>query len=399
MEDYDYYYFDCNNTYCNNSNNTWNYSATPREQPEGVYMISYMGNGIGVFAVLLNIVFTLCMAQIPNPKCASNRFIKNLSICDIFGTFTFLLTQNWPKGPFAQITSEYEATHLWIHGSPYIFRSVPWMFFTAYLLTINCLTISQYLASCKPHIYASFHRYKTVTVALVLVWCIASLQVLGPIIILACLTSYPVQLAFYHLVFVAKAEMVSWLIVYTLSTLCSILLNVLVYFELRRHRKTSRETNSSFRDRSIGANTRAKNKAFITSICLCVASVSRIPLILVSMLLITFVEDYFGYNVMCWVLAVNVMLLYLVFVIDPIIYVVRMRHVRTVLKSALRKTLNCLKNTKDPSSPAGDNLRRSNGIQADIGLDSLGLLQKPTQSRVMRTVGLGDNRAPLSNSS
>ena len=325
----DYMYEDYNYT---DYNGTW--SQHYPEQPYGIHIVSFFGNGIGVLAMILNIAFLLCMIWIPNRDSAYNRFIKNLSICDIFGSFSFLITQNWPKGPFAHITTEYEATHIWIHGSPYVFRSIPWMFFTGYILTINCLTVSQYLASCKPHIYVRLQSRKMVTVTLAIVWSISSLQVIGPLIILACLSSYPVDEAFYHIIFISKAEMVTWLIIYTLSTLCSITFNVLVYFELRRLRRNP-EMRHSIRQLPAGANTRAKNKAFVTNICLCSASVSRLPLILVSMLLITFIEDYFGYAVMCWVLVTDVLLLYLVFLIDPVVYILRMRDVRNLMKAAL----------------------------------------------------------------
>ena len=162
-------------------------------QPYGVHIVSYISNGLGVIAIILNIIFLVCMIWIPNNNSAYNRFVKNLAACDIFGSLLFLVTQNWPQGPFALIISEKGHTSVWVHGSPYIFRSIPWMFFTAYMLTLNCLSVSQYLASCKPHVYMQHvQKHKNVTYVLTMVWLLVSLQIIVPCCVLASLSSLPV---------------------------------------------------------------------------------------------------------------------------------------------------------------------------------------------------------------
>ena len=302
-------------------------------QPYGVHIVSYISNGLGVIAIILNIIFLVCMIWIPNNNSAYNRFVKNLAACDSFGSLFFLVTQNCPQGPFALIISEKGHTSVWVHGSPYIFRSIPWMFFTAYMLTLNCLSVSQYLASCKPHVYMQHvQKLENVTYVLTMVWLLASLQIIVPCCVLASLSSLPVQQAFTKLIIISKIEMVVWMVVYTLSTCLSISLNILVYFELNRLRHNQ---NSA-----MGANSRAKNEAFITIFYLSVASIfCRLPLPLVSMFLITIIENMYGYEIMSWSLVSVVFLLYLVFVVDPVIYLVRMPDIRLVIKTFIERLL------------------------------------------------------------
>ena len=154
--------------------------------------------------------------------------------------------------------------------------------------------------------------------------------------------------------------MVVWMVVYTLSTCLSISLNVLVYFELNklRHNQERRGSNPD------GANSRAKNEAFITVFYLSIASIfCRLPLPLVGMLLITIIENVYGYTVRSWSLVSVVFLLYLVFVVDPVIYLVRMPDIRLLIgifmkrlfthktKAARRTKRNATLSTKYISVP------------------------------------------------
>ena len=95
-------------------------------------------------------------------------------------------------------------------------------------------------------------------------------------------------------------------------------------------------------------NTKAKNEAFITILCLSVASICcRLPLPLVGMVLITFIERRFGFTVMSWTLVIVVFLLYLNFLVDPVIYMLRMPDIRRILKSTLYRMLNVKPGRKD----------------------------------------------------
>ena len=315
------------------------------EEPYGIYVANTINNIFGVNAILLNILFLLCICFVPNNDSAYNRFIKNLSVCDIFGALFFLLTLNWPQGPFAHIIPDNEGNKLWIHGSPYVFRSIPWMFFTAYMFTLNCLSVSQYIASCKPHMYDQIRESRNVTIILLVIWGLASLQIFIPVIVLSSLSGLPMREAFGHLVNISKVEMTAWLLVYITSTCISITLNILVYAELRRLRQKqergvqeSTQALSGGSSSSAGANMRAKNEALITILCLSLASIfCRLPLPLVGMMLITFIEQKFGRLVRSWILVIVVMLLYLVFFVEPVIYMCRMPDVRKLLKDKFTK--------------------------------------------------------------
>ena len=160
-------------------------------------------------------------------------------MCDIFGSFFFIVTQNWPQGPFAQITSQTEGHSIWTHGSPYVFRNIPWMFFTAYMFTLNCLSGSQYLACCRPHKYIQLRGSKCVKLVLPVIWLLASLQIAIPVIVLACLSTMPTNKAFKYLILISKIEMVSWMVIYIISTFISITFNTLIYKELKRIKQRS----------------------------------------------------------------------------------------------------------------------------------------------------------------
>ena len=134
--------------------------------------------------------------------------------------------------------------------------------------------------------------------------------------------------------------MVLWMFVYASSTCVSIFLSILIYYKLRSlNQNTTSEANHHSLDQqqaTHGPNSAAKHEAFITISCLCVASICcRLPFPLVGMLLITIIERSFGLVVMSWTLAVVVLLLYLVFVVDPVIYLLRMPEVRSTMCSGV----------------------------------------------------------------
>ena len=301
----------------------------------GVYVVSHIGTSLGCVAILLNITFLYCMYHIRNKDSAYNCFIQNLTVCDILGSVSFLVMQNWPQGPFAHILPVRRDDAWWVQSLLYVFRSLPWMFFTAYMLTLNCLSISQYVAACKPHAYVSLSMKKHIRGVLLGVWLFASLQIVFPAVVLTCLSWQPIHEAVKKLLFISKIEMIGWMLVYFSSTCLSIVLSIIVYFKLRqlRRKQSVKQTPGTS-----GANTRTKNEAFITIFCLCVASIfCRLPLPLVGMLLITVIERQFGPVVMSWTLACVVLLLYLVFVVDPVIYVLRLPEARQVLKQRMQR--------------------------------------------------------------
>ena len=145
--------------------------------------------------------------------------------------------------------------------------------------------------------------------------------------------------------------MVLWMLVYASSTCFSILLSILVYFKLKgigtpstnKHHHGGKHSDSLDHPTSHGPNAQAKHEAFITISCLCVASICcRLPLPLVGMLLITIIERRFGQAVRSWTLASVVLLLYLVFVVDPVVYFLRMHEVRNTMCKGLNSVLKCI---------------------------------------------------------
>ena len=82
-------------------------------QPYGVHILGYMGTGLGCMAVILNFLFLVCVCCTKDRDSAFNRFIQNLAICDILGSISFIVTQNWPQGPFAHIIENQHLSHVW----------------------------------------------------------------------------------------------------------------------------------------------------------------------------------------------------------------------------------------------------------------------------------------------
>ena len=142
--------------------------------PAVVETLSTCGVTIGIIAIAFNIIFILALAQLKDKDKPYYRFTKCLSVCDLLGSFSFIVTINFPQGILGFIT--HNKFHF-LNALPYVIRSTPWMFFTGYLLTLTCLAINQYIAICKPWRYAQLVTKRAVTWSLVFVWMISSLQV------------------------------------------------------------------------------------------------------------------------------------------------------------------------------------------------------------------------------
>ena len=315
------------------------------EQPYGITVISRMANCFGVGAVILNMIFLSCICCIKDSDLIYNRFIQNLAVCDILGSITFLVTQNWPEGPFGSIAENEYIRQIWVQGLPYVFRSIPWMLFTAYMLTLNCLSVSQYLATCRPHTFMRLRQAPhIVSLVLGVVYAISVQHIIVPLLVLTYLSYLPVHKAFHELMKISRIEMIIWMLVYITSTLFSITLNACMYCTLKGSVVDEYQTPGQPRPVE-GANTQAKHAACVTMWWLCTASIAcRLPLPLIGMLLITYIQSHFGTIASSWVLVVVVLLLYLVFFVDPVIYLVRMPEVRKLLYGRLRRLVFCYRN-------------------------------------------------------
>ena len=163
------------NKYENNHNTSQPVlNTTQMEVPSIVGAFSVCGVTIGIAAILFNLIFILALSGISDKDKPYYRFTKCLSFCDLLGSLSFILIINFPRGIVGSIT---HSKFAFLRALPYVFRSIPWMFFTGYLLTLTCLAINQYVAVCKPWRYNQLVTNKTVTCSLICVWIVSSLQV------------------------------------------------------------------------------------------------------------------------------------------------------------------------------------------------------------------------------
>ncbi len=140
---------------------------------------------IGITAIVLNIAFLCAVSRLRKRERPHYRFFKSLAISDLLGSLSYLLTVNFPHGFLGVIAA---SDFAFLRALPYVIRSIPWMLFTAYLLTLTCLTINQYLSVCKPWSYTRLARYRRVTISLISVWSISSLHIIIPLGIIVALS-------------------------------------------------------------------------------------------------------------------------------------------------------------------------------------------------------------------
>ena len=322
----------------NGTSSTMPYEYDP---PPAVFVISTIGITFGVLSILLNLIF-LCATRFLNQKStAYNRFMVNLSVSDVMSSLTFLLIHNWPEGPFASIDTSHAFSL--VQALPYVFRSTPWMFLTSYLLTLTCLTSNQYVAVCKPWRYSELVTRKMVTVSLVVIWLLSSLQVLVPLVVLITLSCLHDRLeAAHRLALVSMVEMQVWMAFFAVSTIFNIALNIIVYRKIRKLKLKRRCAHMSNPEIT---NIKMKQNAFVTvSLLLIVCLFCRLPFPLIGIVGISFVTNRSNLDVYVVLNASIILLLYLNCFLDPIIYMIRSKELRKgykILKS------NCCKGQLD----------------------------------------------------
>ena len=295
------------------------------------YVINSIGIALGVASIVLNLIFIFGMRYLRDKPTAYHRFLKNLSFADAMASFSFLWITNCPKGFFSHIQGS--QGFILVRVLPYVFRSLPWMFFTGYLLTLSCLTLNQYVAVCKPWRYSELVTNQRVTISLVIVWSLSLLQILIPVTILLILYSLTdKKAAMAALYFVSRIEIQIWMAIFALSVIANIVLDVIIYNKIRQLKLKRRYSSMSNNPES--CNIRMKQEAFVTVALLLIASVfCRLPFPLVGII---------GINVQTRILNAGiVMLLYLNFFVDPIIYVLRMKEVRKTYRRLIGKCAHC----------------------------------------------------------
>lgn len=286
--------------------------------------IASMGMTLGVISIILNVIFLIGMRLTQERSSSYFRFMWNLSISDILAACSFLSIQIWPNGFFAPI-NQY-SDFILVHVLPYVFRSWPWVFFTSHVLTLTELTVSQYLAVCKPWRYSLIVTGPKVTGMLLIAWALSSLQVFIPLLVVVLLYSViDRSSAMEALYAISSVEIQIWMAAFILCNLISLTLDICIY---RKLRSLKRKRRLSY----VGAdslNIRNKHEAFVTVVTLLIASLlCRLPFPLTGLVSFSLRSPVLDAGIVC--------LLYLNFVVDPIIYLTRLREVRNVYSSLWR---------------------------------------------------------------
>ena len=338
-------------------------------------VISIFSDVLGVTSITLNIAFLVVMRFLKDHSTAYHQLMQSLSVADTLASLLFLLTTHFPSGPFAYMTKEQE--FILQDGLPYVFRSMPWMFFTGYLFTLTCLTVHQYVAVCKPWKYSTLITGKMMRVSLILVWACSSLQVVIPILILLVLATLSDKVAAKRgLYYVSHTEMLIWMVVFAIITLFNIILDFIVY---QRIKKLKQKRPSQYTSSQETVNIKMKQDAFITVTLLLLASIlCRLPFPLFSIVDLglqdvgnTYTTETIG--------SITVLLLFVNFFADPIIYIFRLKEVRKAVRSTCNRTVS------EGVDTAGDMALLSRGLsRVSTQLDSRG------QSSALSTQYTGD---------
>ncbi len=320
--------------------------------------LNITGISIGITAIVLNLAFLYTMTKVKRKDKAHYRFIKSLSISDFCGSLSFIVTVNFPPAYLGVIAA---SDFAFLRALPYVIRSVPWMFFTAYLLTLTCLTVNQYLAVCKPWAYTAVARNRRVTISLIFLWLVSSLHVLIPfgIIVVLSVISNGKQDPMPILHKLAAIEILVWMIIFALTILFNIITTLVIYRKLVRLQLRSRTVCNS-RLIKVPPNVKKKQEIFVTLSFLLLASIfCRLPFPIIGIIGFTSASkiDYITWEIINGTLS---LLLYVNFLVDPVIYFLRMKELRNVLMRPWRWVLVRLRKRRNA------NLRQSNRFHHQV---------------------------------
>jgi len=288
-----------------------------------VYTVQYLGVTLGITSIIMNVVFLIATKYIKDKTAAYHRFIKNLSVADVLSASSFLLISSWPQWGMAFASTKHGKKVLPLIA--YVVRGLPWAFFTGYLLTLSGLTVNQYLAVCRPWRYCSIVSPSNVSICLIIIWLISALQLIIPLIICISIWGHNEENFLEQVQLLGAIEMQVWMCFFALSLLFNITLNIIIYLKINML-KMKRRMSSSHTQESL--NIRMKQEAFITVALLLFISVFfRLPFPLMGMIGIQIMSPLVDASI--------VLLLYLNFFIDPIIYFLRMREVKKTWRYVL----------------------------------------------------------------
>ena len=289
-----------------------------------IAVLRFSGYTIGAMAILLNTVSLIAMMFLKDKSTAYHRFLKNLSMGDLLGALSFLLMQTVPQSN--SLTANY------------IVRSLPWMFFTTYILTLLCLSVIQYIAVCRPWKYSVMVTDKAVNLAIGGVWLISSLQLLIPVIIILTVSFRKDQMALFNfLLEISNIETLIWMGIFMLVALISTLFHVCIYCKIRGLKRRSTQSHDS-------ENMRMKQRAFVTmAILMATGLLIRIPFLSLAVASSITMRDT-SPSTRSLIFNILSFLLYLNFFTDPCIYGIKLREVRECyfeLLSRFRVLMRC----------------------------------------------------------
>ncbi len=237
----------------------------------------------------------------------------------------------------------------------YVIRSVPWIFFTAYLFTLSCLSVNQYLAVCMPWRYTTLTTHRRVTCILVCVWLISALHTIIPLLII-CTVSMISQgrvdpMPVLHRL--ASVEILIWMLVFAAVIIFNICTLLVIYKKLCTLQLSNRTVCTSSLIK-MPPSIRKKRETFVTLTCLLLASIfCRLPFPIIGIIGYSHATkiDYGTWEIINRSLA---FLLYMNFLVDPVVYLVRMEDLRTGLRETCRWKIFSSKRRNNSGDLQGD---------------------------------------------
>ena len=317
--------YECSN--CSNISGTWIMKPTP-EVENLEYFLHTCGNVFGIFSILLNILFVFTVRFIKEKTSAYYCYIQNLAIADIFAAITFFINHHWPQWSHMLVDPE---EHFFLgHGLGFVCRSTPWLFFTAYLLTLCCLTFNQFLAVCKPLRYNTVTQ-KKVKASLIVIWCVSSFQLLVPVIMFSVLSTLDNKIQAYNILYkMSYIEMHVWMGFFALTIFANMLVNGITYCKI----KQLKHQCENIRSRTDRLTISSKQEAQITLMLLLFASsMCRLPFPIMAIISLNIDFDTTGASAVKLIDSFIVFLLYANFLVDPIIIACRTREVKVTLQT------------------------------------------------------------------
>lgn len=312
----------------------------------------------GVLSIACNLICLAAITFIKDSNLPYKSYLLNLAISDILCVCAFFFNQYSAYGLLGHISpGDQFSTEL---ALPYVFRSLPWVFFTAYLLTLTTLGINQYIAVCQPWRYATIFSQAKARLILAATWILASFQIIVPTAVLISLhdSTDPISILFR----IAKIEMQFWMAIYIVNALGCISMSVTVYRKINHLKRACRR----LRVNPANHDLMMKQQAFITNFLLLLATITlRLPLPITSIISLEFADHSTNTAGILTFVVVHT-LLYLNFLIHPLIYIIRLVEIRRVYRAWLMKAVTTVTSMYHSCMHRGSN----SSLEEDLALQA-----------------------------